>query len=307
MLHHISRLDIDDIRWNNCLDNAINSRIYAYTWYLDAVCDGQWAAFVWGDYEAIMPLPYNRKLLGVKQIYPPFYTQQLGIFYGADFDILYLSAFWAALPKMAYLANIRLNSHNTINLPTAFKITTHPNHLLDLQLAYADLHRNFNSGLQRRLRQAAKRNFVLDENVGYDDWAQLYLQYQAPKMTDFKPSILQLGAGVMAAAVHAERGRWLGLRNATGDLVCVLFLLIGNDRIVKLASATTPEGRQTAAYHWLVNLVIAEYAEQPYLLDFEGSSIAGIAEFNESFGAQPEIYYTLHYNGLPPFLRWLKQ
>ena len=304
-LRLLTRANIDAARWNTCLDTAVNNRVYAYAWYLDAVCGASWSALVWGDYVAIMPLPFNRKM-GVRQVYPPFYTQQLGVFYSADFAMQHLPEFWAALPSYAYYANIRLNSHNNSSLPSNFALTAHPNHLLDLRAPYTTLYAGYNSGLQRRLRQAEKRGFVLDETVGYTEWSVMYAAHQAPKMGRLAPNLFALGASVMAAAVQAERGRWLGVRDSEGDLLCVLFLVRGNGRLIKLASATTPAGRQTAAYHWLVNWVIAQYAETVQYLDFEGSSIPGVAEFNTSFGATPETYYLLHYNYLPAPLRWFK-
>jgi hypothetical protein len=70
---------IDRKKWDDCIANSHNSLLYAYAWYLDIVAEN-WDAIVLGDYDAVMPLPYNRKLFGLKQVYQPFFAQQLGVF-----------------------------------------------------------------------------------------------------------------------------------------------------------------------------------------------------------------------------------
>ena len=76
-----SRSNINDVLWNKCIANSINSLVYANTWYLDAVTEN-WDAYVWEtefEYTAVFPIP-NKSKLGLKYVYPPFFIQQLGLF-----------------------------------------------------------------------------------------------------------------------------------------------------------------------------------------------------------------------------------
>ena len=50
---------------------------YTHTWYLDAVC-GQWAALVFGDYDAVFILPHKKKW-GITYLMQPDFCQQLGL------------------------------------------------------------------------------------------------------------------------------------------------------------------------------------------------------------------------------------
>jgi hypothetical protein len=52
--------------------------------------------------------------------------------------------------------------------------------------------------------------------------------------------------------------------------------------------------------------LIKEFAGQPIILDFEGSDIPGIAQFNKSFGAEKEFYFKIKINRLPWWLKLLK-
>ena len=76
MIRFVNRNQIDVEKYNYCIEKAIQSRIYAYAWYLDIVADN-WSVLVLDDYDAVMPLPWKIKY-GIKYITQPFFTQQLG-------------------------------------------------------------------------------------------------------------------------------------------------------------------------------------------------------------------------------------
>ena len=59
-MHYLSLDKIDEVKYNECIESAANSRIYAYSWYLDIVADN-WDVLVLNDYEALMPLPWRSK------------------------------------------------------------------------------------------------------------------------------------------------------------------------------------------------------------------------------------------------------
>ena len=78
-IRYVKYADIDKSLWDKAIEKASNGLPYAYSWYLDVMA-GRWDALIAGDYLYIMPLPYNKKLLGVRQVYQPHFTQQLGVF-----------------------------------------------------------------------------------------------------------------------------------------------------------------------------------------------------------------------------------
>ena len=81
MLQYLKHGEIDFQRWDDCIDHAINSYVYAYSWYLNIVA-GEWDALVEekdGKYQRVFPLPFRKKA-GIKYIYQPPFTQQLGLF-----------------------------------------------------------------------------------------------------------------------------------------------------------------------------------------------------------------------------------
>ena len=77
-VQYLSYQQIDKQKWDACIDDTQNGLVYAYTFYLDGMAK-HWDALVLDDYEAVMPLPWNKKF-GIGYLYTPPFIQQLGIF-----------------------------------------------------------------------------------------------------------------------------------------------------------------------------------------------------------------------------------
>ncbi|MCK7528936.1 MAG: hypothetical protein MZV64_70975 [Ignavibacteriales bacterium] len=55
----------------------------------------------------------------------------------------------------------------------------------------------------------------------------------------------------------------------------------------------------------LMDYFIQENAGKKLILDFCGSNIPGVADWNLGFGAQNHTYYGVHLNNLPLWLKWI--
>ena len=71
-VHYITYQQIDKSKWDNCIDTAANGLVYGYSFYLDAMAK-HWDALVLDDYEAVMPLTWNKKY-GITYLYQPFFA-----------------------------------------------------------------------------------------------------------------------------------------------------------------------------------------------------------------------------------------
>ncbi len=60
MIAYLEHKNIDKKKWDACIEQSVNSCIYAYSWYLDAVCKN-WTAIVLDDYKAVLPLAPRSK------------------------------------------------------------------------------------------------------------------------------------------------------------------------------------------------------------------------------------------------------
>ena len=77
-IKYVAQQQVDKNKWDACIERSSNGLIYGYSFYLDSMAK-HWDALVLNDYEAVMPLTWNRKW-GIKYLYQPPLTPQLGIF-----------------------------------------------------------------------------------------------------------------------------------------------------------------------------------------------------------------------------------
>ena len=90
----LHRDEIDKQKWDEVITRSPAETLYPYSWYLDAAAEN-WSALVMDDYRFIMPLIWKRKY-GIRYIYQPYYTQQLGIFSQENVDPKVTGAMLAA-------------------------------------------------------------------------------------------------------------------------------------------------------------------------------------------------------------------
>ena len=74
-IRFLEREEIDQLKWDSCVHYAVNGNACGYTWFLDNVSEN-WSGLVEGDYESVFPLVWNKKILGIHQIYQPYFCQQ---------------------------------------------------------------------------------------------------------------------------------------------------------------------------------------------------------------------------------------
>ena len=77
--------------------------------------------------------------------------------------------------------------------------------------------------------------------------------------------------------------------------------------IVNLLNFSTAKGKEVGAMPYLIDSLIKREADKHKYIDFEGSSVEGIARFYKSFGAENMPYYQLKNNKLPWMLKWTKK
>ena len=79
---YISHSKLNKVKWDKCISNSFNERIYAYSWYLDIISEN-WNAIIYKNYKAVFPVIFKNRIL-FKKYYQPFFAQQLGLFINSE-------------------------------------------------------------------------------------------------------------------------------------------------------------------------------------------------------------------------------
>ena len=282
MIRRIKHLVIDRQKYQACLHQSDNYRIYAEDWYLDCNTNFQWDCFIYGDYEMVMPLPYTIKL-GFKIIYQPTFNQQLGVFYRNSQDVNILKEFSKQFRKLLLL-NYQFNSDQWIlDSNLLFK---KKNFLLELNSPYTEILNNYRKDRRKDIRRIEALKPVVSKTLNLDCFLQeLKLKY--PNLVKFynNPGFSSLIENIISRNLYT----YYELLDQ-GKVIACIFVVHSRNRRILLLSSRSQENQYKGAFAFLVDYFIKENSEKNLLLDFEGSMISTIADFNSSFGAQIEEY-----------------
>src|SRR5258706_9036440 len=158
---YLQNKNIDRIKWDKCIDTATNGLIYGYSFYLDTMAK-HWDALVMNDYEAVMPVTWNKKY-AIYYLYQPFICAALGVF-GKNVSAEMLSLFLDKIPKQFKYWDIYLNT--TRLLPDRqFTISTRINYTLNLNQPYSVLYNNFRGSYKQIIKKRAANGLVIKQNI----------------------------------------------------------------------------------------------------------------------------------------------
>ncbi|MCF6181148.1 hypothetical protein [Lutibacter sp.] len=289
MIQYLKRNKIDIELYDACIQKSMNSRVYAFSWYLDCVADN-WDVLVLNNYEAVMPLPWRRKIR-LKYLYPPAWTQQLGIFSKENISEKLVLDFLDSIPKKFIKITVQLNSENSCSL---LELEEKTNFILPLNTPKSELIKGFNKNRKRALKRAKATSFQIEKNINLTTFLNFYLGEDK----DYELTLNQIETlNNLLKSNHKSIHVW-GVK-IDNQLVTGFVWLKSANRITYLLPIATLEAKQKGLPTLLISELINEFSNSEMILDLEGSMIKGVADFYKSFSAKKEVYYNfLKYNFL---------
>jgi len=294
--------EIDFSKWDNCIDRASNSLIYAYSYYLNHMAKN-WDALVMGNYEAVMPLTWNWKY-GVYYLYQPFLTAQLGVF-GNSINAEMLEAFLRSIPSKFRYWDFCLNYQNIFPL-NQFRLYQRKNLVLDLYISYDELYNNYRDNIQRNIRKAEQMGCNAVKDIKVTQVAELAASQMKTYSKDSAEDLQRFGK-LYHHLSERQQACSYGVLSAKNELVASCIFTFSGKRAYYILVGNHPDGRTVGASHFLIDAFIKDFAGKDMLLDFEGSDIRNLAFFYSGFGAKEENYAAIKLNRLPFYLKWLKK
>jgi GNAT acetyltransferase-like protein len=297
-LHHH---EIDRKKWDEVISNADNELIYAYSFYLDHMAR-HWDALVLNDYEAVMPLTWNKKF-GIYYLYQPAFTACLGIF-GQQVNAEIVDRFVQSVPSKFKLIEISLNAGNKFT-GQSNRFIPAANYVLPLNKSYDELYSGFRENHQRNIQKSRQAGNVARENISIDEVIKLNKQ-QMKKVASVADEDYDHLRKLYEFLSKQGKAVTYGILSNQTNLLSSCAFFFSHNRAYYILVGNHPEGRTTGASHALIDAFIAHHAGQNLVLDFEGSDIESLALFYAGFGSIKEIYPVIRWNKLPWWLRWAK-
>ena len=287
MIQYLTRNELDVHKYDECISNAFNSKIYAYSWYLDIVADN-WDVLVLDNYQAVMPLPWRKKYL-LKYIYLIPWVQQLGLFSKKELQEELIDSFLNRIPKKFKLIEMFLNSQNQIENRS---ITIRNNFILKLNKPYKDIYRNYKKGRKSDLKVAQKSELLIQEVNNASKIIELFINIKSKKVDRRENDYLVLNT-LVKKLVTLNKVKIYETYNSKNEFLGGAFFAIDDFRIIYLFSSTNKIGREKNIISLIIDKIIREFSESDLIFDFEGSMIDNVASFFKSFGTEIEEYYHL--------------
>lgn len=274
----ISRSKLDVFKYNNCLQSSENYRIYAEYWYLDVLCNQNWDCLVYDDYQAIMPIPYQ-KYFGIKMVTQPIFIQQLG-FFSNQLSEEIVNEFLMFFKKKL----IRSYSFNEENVSFLNLKQKRTNYILNLNSSYQQLYNSFNNNIKRNIKKFQKQNFQLiisDEIIEFPNDKLL----ENTKISEsFFKLIKELTKRKLIKVYQIKDNK---------EILSLKIFMFSKHRIIYLYGFSSQKAKEFGCSAAIFSEVIREFSSKEIILDFEGSEIEGIAKFFKSFNAQKNSYPTI--------------
>lgn len=301
-IKYLQHNEIDKVRWDACIDNAPNGLIYPYSIYLDYMAK-HWDALVWGDYEAVMPLTWNKKY-SFYYLYQPAFTASLGVF-GKNLTEMLVGDFLKAIPSKFKLIEITLNSGNIFGGPPPFMIRR-TNYILSLNRSYDEFYKAYRDNHKRNIAKAFQLGCTVNKEIPVDEIIKLN-EEQLKHIDGTKPEDYSNFKRLYELLKTKEQAKTYAIVDPKNKLLSSAVFFFSHNRAYYIMVGNHPDGKTLGASHALIDAFIKDHAGQNLILDFEGSDIRNLAFFYSGFGAKEEIYPAIKINQLPFYVKWLKK
>jgi hypothetical protein len=287
-IRFLTRKEIDGPKWDEVINNSFNSLPYALSWYLDAIAEN-WGALVLGNFEAVMPVVWLRKM-GIKCLYQPYYCQQLGVF---SHQPLKAEAHRDFLNEAAHhfsYIHINLNPASAI-IAGEFSLLRKKNLLLSLDKDYLLTQKKYTENHRRNIAKANKTGLSFSEQTDLKSFQKFYLENIHRIKENFKAQHEKTFKKLTQLLVANKLGTIFTARNEAGGLVAGVLIIAHKNRLISIINTSSADGKKSGASHFLFDQIIKKFSNSEFTLDFEGSSVLTIARFYEGFGASEEVFY----------------
>ena len=301
-INYLTYQQINKTKWDACIDKAENGLIYAYSFYLDAMAKN-WDALVLNDYEAVMPLTWNKKY-GIHYLYQPPFTACLGVF-GRLITAETVSAFLQSVPAKFKYWDIYFNPGDLFKIKD-FNLYERMNYVLDLNNNYESLYKAYRDNIKRNIKKSEQFGLNIQKDVSVSAVVALAKE-QAGNVSSIDDDDFIRFEKLIQLLYKNEKATTYAVYSKEKQLLASAVFFFSHNRAYYIMVGNHPDGKTLGASHALINAFIKDHAGQNILLDFEGSDIPSLAFFYSSFGAVEEKYSAVKLNRLPAAIKWLKK
>ncbi|WKS94498.1 hypothetical protein [Riemerella columbina] len=270
---------IDFERYHLCLKASAQYVFQAERAYLEATNGTQWEFLVYGDYQAVMPIPIKKKFGWIKMVVLPPYLQQLGVFSPQD-DASTNRLFYDFLIKHYLVYYYAFNAKNQLS-----ELPHYKNYRLS-SAPYAQVLKGYSVHRRRNVRPHDKKNQHLSFAKGSkaSHYRNFFMNYA--KGVE-RPQLKAMYFSVLEALEAAGKLEIYEMRHHQ-TLVSVVFLM-KSEYCQSLIGFINNYELSTNASSYMIDCLLKNSIDH-LDFNFNGSNVPSVSDFYHRFGAQLENY-----------------
>ena len=299
-IKYLKNSEINFVRWDNCINNAINGNIFSYSWYLNILCEN-WDALVLGDYEYVMPIlhkiEYKKSIIFSSKL-----GNRLGIFSNSILTEKIVTEFIDKIPNTFSLVHILLNKFNKL---TSKSSTYKKTYELDLIQTYAKISEKFSNQFQKNIHIAVSNRIKIIKGLMPNELINFAQRKNSITNPNLKNSDFQKLRMIIAYGLRYNLGEIYGVYSAENNLCAAAFFLKSKRKIHLIYNAIDKQAINTCALYYLIDKFIETHAEKNLTLNIENIIINNDLDFFTGAGAHEYKYKSYSVNHLPWYYKFL--
>jgi len=300
LIKHLKNNDINLIRWDNCINNAINGSVFAYSWYLNILCE-DWEALVLGNYEYVMPLFHKQKFN-----YDIYFTSTLGIRLGVFSNKILseeiVGKFMDTVPKNDSLIDISFNIYNQVNITNTKQKNTYQ---LDLIQSHQKITKKYSDSFKENLAIARENKISVVRGLLPNELINFSLNTKVSTRPKLRRQDIPKLRMIIASCLRYNLGETYCAYGQHNNLQALAFFIKSKKNLHLLYAAASKDALETKAFHLIIDKYIELHSEKDLTLNLENSIAKSYQDFVEGVGASQLMYQRYYSNNLPLYLKLL--
>ena len=287
--------DINFVRWDNCINTAFNGNIFAFSWYLNILCDN-WCALIIGDYKYVMPLLHDT-ILKKEIITTHILGEKLGVFTNELLTEDIVNRFFDAIPLNYSYIKSTLNKYNKFS-NCNFEIRNQKIYDLDLMQSYLLISEKYSNSFQKNIQTARSKKISIIKGLSPNDLINLSLKKGSRSMPFLNKQNINKLRMIIAFAIRYNLGETYGAYTAENNLCAAAFFIKSKNKIYLLFNSEDKNGDFSNSMSLLIDRFIENHSEKNLTLNLDNIVTKNSLYFMQGVGATECKIKTIRRNNL---------
>jgi len=301
-INYLKNNEINFVRWDNCINTAFNGSIFAFSWYLNILCD-DWHALVLGDYKYVMPI-IHKPVFRKEIVFSPQLGNRLGVFTNELLTEEIVHNFFDSIPPDFSYLDYNLNKFNSFT-NCLYEIKLKKIYEIDLITTYDFLKQKYSGSYQKKIQSAKANKITIVNGLLPNDFVN-FITHKGSKSNPLlnKKEIAQLRM-IISFALRYNLGEIYGAYSANNSLCAAAFFIKSKRKIHLLSNAQNKNGQIFNAIYLLIDRFIESHTEKNLTLNIDNIVAENRIDFLTGMSAIEYKVKNIKKNNLPWYYKLL--